>query len=141
MKLAVTQIPVKNHQLTLVWKTLIKKKMKMMIIISSSSSSKQASVMWRKRWDSQSHKQQTSTKIVHDYVGKVIHWESCKGFKFGQTNKWYIHKPEYVRENEMHLILWDHQILVRRPHLAVINKKDNLSSSEFCRNARSTKWK
>ena len=32
--------------------------------------------------------QQTST-TRHDWVGKVVHWEMCKKFKFEHTNKWY----------------------------------------------------
>ena len=27
----------------------------------------------------------------HDWVGKVIHWELCKKFKFDHANKWYMH--------------------------------------------------
>ena len=29
----------------------------------------------------------------HNWVGKVIHWEMCKKFKFDYTNKWYMHNP------------------------------------------------
>ena len=38
--------------------------------------------------------------IRHDWVGKVIHKELCKKFKFGHTNKWYMPNPESVLENE-----------------------------------------
>ena len=31
-------------------------------------------------------------KTRHDWVGKVIHWEMCKKFKFDHTNKWYMEK-------------------------------------------------
>ena len=40
-----------------------------------------------------------------------------------------MHKPESVLENGTHKILWDseiqtdHQMLVRRPNLVIINKK------------------
>ena len=36
----------------------------------------------------------------HDWVGKVIHWDICKKFKFDHTNKWYIHNPASVLEND-----------------------------------------
>ena len=48
-------------------------------------------------------------KTRHDWVGKVIHWELCKKLKFDHTNKWYMHNPESVLENEMDkfLCFWD----------------------------------
>ena len=60
---------------------------------------------------------------------KVIHWELCKKFKFDHTNKWYIHNPESVLENERDKILWDfeiqmdHLISARWPDLVIVNKK------------------
>ena len=39
---------------------------------------------------------QKEYKTRHDWVGKVVHWEMCKKFKFDHTNKWYMHKPEPV---------------------------------------------
>ena len=33
-------------------------------------------------------------------MGRVIQWELWKKLKFHHTTKWYIHKPEYVQENE-----------------------------------------
>ena len=62
-------------------------------------------------------------------VGKVIHWEMCKKFKFDHMNKWYMHNPASVLENDTHKVLWDFDIqtddliLARRPNLIVINKK------------------
>ena len=38
----------------------------------------------------------------HDWVSKVIHWEMCKKFKFDHTNKWYMHNPASVLENDAH---------------------------------------
>ena len=35
-------------------------------------------------------------KTRHDWVGKVIHWEMCKKFKFDNMNKWYMHNPAPV---------------------------------------------
>ena len=32
-------------------------------------------------------------KTIHDWVGKVIHYERCKKFKFDHSNKWYTHNP------------------------------------------------
>ena len=41
----------------------------------------------------------------HDWVGEMIHWEMCKKFKFDLTNKWYIHNPAAVLENDTHKLL------------------------------------
>ena len=38
----------------------------------------------------------------HDWVGQVIHWEMCKTFKFDHANKWYMHNPTPVQENDAH---------------------------------------
>ena len=68
-------------------------------------------------------------KARHDWVGQVIHWEICRKFKFDHTNKWYMHNPAPVLENDSHKLLWvfniqtDHLILARRPDLIIINKK------------------
>ena len=74
--------------------------------------------------------QQISTEREYDYrVGKIIHWELCKKFKFDHTNKWYMHNPVTVLENEIHKLLrdfniqTDHLMLARRLDLIIINKK------------------
>ena len=65
----------------------------------------------------------------HDWVGKVIHWEMCKKFKFDHINKWYMHNPAAVLANDTHKLLWgfdiqtDRLISARRPDLIVINNK------------------
>ena len=41
-------------------------------------------------------------KARHDWVGKVTHWEMCKKFKFDHANKWYMHNPAPVLENDTH---------------------------------------
>ena len=46
-------------------------------------------------------------KTRHDCVGKVIHWEMCKNFKFDHTNKWYLHNPAAVVENDTRELLCD----------------------------------
>ena len=72
---------------------------------------------------------QREYKARHDWVGKGIHWEMCKKFKFDHTNKWYMHNPAPVLENDSHKLLWDfdiqtdHLIPARRPDLIMINKK------------------
>ena len=44
-------------------------------------------------------------------------------------NKWYLHNPASVLENETHKLLWDfeiqtdHLISAKRPDLVIINKK------------------
>ena len=75
------------------------------------------------------HLAQKEYKTRHDWVGKVIHWEICKKFEFDHTNKWYMHNPAAVLENDTHNLLWDfdiqtdHLISARRPYLIIINKK------------------
>ena len=44
-------------------------------------------------------------KTRYDWAGKVIYKKLCKKFKFDHTNKWYVHKEEFVLENETHKIL------------------------------------
>ena len=53
---------------------------------------------------------QKEKKTRHDCVGKVIHWEICKKFKFDHTNKWYMHNAAPVVENNTHKLLWDFDI-------------------------------
>ena len=82
---------------------------------------------------------QKEYKARHDRVGKVIHWEMCRKFQFDHTNKWYMHNPEPVTENDSHKLLWDfsiqtdHLIPARRPDLIIINKKkENLQNCRLC---------
>ena len=42
----------------------------------------------------------------HDRVGKVIHWELFKKFKFDHTNKLYKYNPVSVIENDTNKLLW-----------------------------------
>ena len=71
---------------------------------------------------------QKEYKARHDWVGKVIHWEMCKKFKFGHTNKWYMHN-QHLSKKKTHKLLWDfnmqmdHQIPARRLDFIIINKK------------------
>ena len=75
---------------------------------------------------------QKEYKARHDWVGKVIHWEMCKKFKFNHTNKFYMHNPAPVLENDTHKLLWDfniqtdHLIPARTPDLIIINKKKRI---------------
>ena len=56
---------------------------------------------------------QKEDKNRYDRVRKVIYWELCKGLKF--ADKWYMHKPESVPENETHTIQWDFEIQTNHP--------------------------
>ena len=49
---------------------------------------------------------QKSSKIRHDWVGKVIHKEFCKKFKLDNANKWFMYNPESVLANETHKYLF-----------------------------------
>ena len=59
----------------------------------------------------------------------MIHWDMCKKFEFDHMNKWYMHNPALVLENDTHKLLWDfdikmdHLISANRPDLIKINKK------------------
>ena len=76
---------------------------------------------------------QKEYKTWHNWAGKVIHWKLWKKLKFDHTAKWYMHKSESVRENEMHKVLWDfeiqtdHLISARQLDLVIINKKKRTS--------------
>ena len=48
---------------------------------------------------------QKKYKTRHDWVSKVIHWEMCSKLKFNHTNKWYIHNPAAVLENDTQKLL------------------------------------
>ena len=81
---------------------------------------------------------QKEYKATNDWVSKVIHWETCKKFKFDHTNKWYMQNPEPVLENDTHKLPWDfniqtdHLISVRRPDLITINKKKKSTKLSTC---------
>ena len=53
---------------------------------------------------------QKEYKARHDWVGKVIHWEMCKKYEFDHANKWYMHNPAPILENDTHKLLWDFDI-------------------------------
>ena len=69
---------------------------------------------------------QKEYKTRHDMVRKVIYWEFCKKYKFDHTNKWFMHNPEAVLENETYKLRWDfaiqtdHLMSARRPDLVII---------------------
>ena len=44
-------------------------------------------------------------KAGHDWVGNMIHSEMCRKFQFDHTNKWYMHNPAPVLENDTHKLL------------------------------------
>ena len=80
---------------------------------------------------------QKEYKTRHDWVGKVIHWEMCKKFGFDHTNKWYMHNPAPVLENNTQKLLWDfdiqtdHLISARRPDFIIIKKKRTCKIVDF----------
>ena len=72
---------------------------------------------------------QREYKTRHDWVGKVIHRELCKKFRFDHTNIWYMHAPSSFPVNETYKFQWDfeiqtyHLISARRPDQVLVNKK------------------
>ena len=85
---------------------------------------------------------QKEYKARRDWVGKLIYWKMCKKTRFDHANKWYMHNPPPVLENDTHKLLWDfdkqtdHLISARRPDLIIINKKkkkkENLQNFRLC---------
>ena len=75
---------------------------------------------------------QKEYKARHNWLGKGIPLEMCKKFKFYHANKWYMHYPALVLENDTHKLLWDfniqtdHLIPVRRPNY-------NKQKKRFCK--------
>ena len=43
-------------------------------------------------------------------MGRVIHGELCKKFKFDHMHKWYMHNPESALQNETYKLSWDFDI-------------------------------
>ena len=81
---------------------------------------------------------QREYKTRHEWAQKEIYSELCKKIKFDHTNKWYMHNPESVLENERHKLLWDfeiqtdHLISAMRPDLVIVpvDHKVKLNESE-----------
>ena len=111
MRLAITQIPVRNHQLMLMRKTL----KGVMAAQNSAIRTNHIKVRIDKTQKNSkcrlcgdrdetinhiisecSKLAQKKYKTRHDWVGKVINRETCKKFKFDRTNKWYMHNPAPV---------------------------------------------
>ena len=82
---------------------------------------------------------QKENKATHSWLGKVIYWEMCKKFKFDHANKWYMHNPAPVLENDTHKLLWDFDIQTdrlisaRRPDLIIIQQKKRKENLQNCR--------
>ena len=66
-----------------------------------------------------------STRILRRVGGEGDTPRLCKKFEFDHTNKWYMHCPEFVLENQTHKlqgdleIQTDHLISARRPDLDI----------------------
>ena len=58
---------------------------------------------------------QKKYKARHDWVGKFINWGMCRKFKFNHADKWYMHNPEPVLENDINKLLWE--FVIQTDHL------------------------
>ena len=58
-------------------------------------------------------------------MGKVVHRELCKRLKLDYTPNWYMHKPEFVLENEVHKNLREFEM--QTDHLGDISTLDGSS--------------
>ena len=147
-RLAVTQTVVRNHQLTLVWKTLkwtwlrkgnLKRETESLLIAAQDNAIRTNHIKARIDKTQQNSKcklcsdrdetinhiisecskvAQKEYKARHDWVGKVIHWEMCRKFQFDHTNKWYMHNPA----PSTHKLLWDFNI--QTDHLIPVRRPD-----------------
>ena len=54
----------------------------------------------------------------------LIRLKLYKKFKFDHMNKWYMHNPESILENEMPKILWDFEI--QMDHLISTRQQDHV---------------
>ena len=87
---------------------------------------------------------QKEYKTRHDWVGKVIHGGLCKKLKFDHTNKWYLHKPGSVLENETHKLRWDFEIQTdtlisaKRLDLIIINNNQKKKKKKKKRKEKRT---
>ena len=64
-------------------------------------------------------------KTRYVWLGRVIHWEMCKKFKFDHTNKWYMHNTAPVLENDRHKLIWDSDIHTDTPNLTQKTRPSN----------------
>ena len=73
---------------------------------------------------------QKGYKARHDCVGKMIHREMYKKFKFDDANEWYMNNPPPILENDTHKLQLDFDIhtdrliSARRPDLMIINNNN-----------------
>ena len=70
------------------------------------------------------------SKLVQKECKTRHDWEICKEFKFDHSNKWYMHSPALVLENNTHKFLWDFDIQTDHlisAWLIIINKKRELA--------------
>ena len=106
--------------------------------------------MWWPRWNYQSlnkRMQKIGTEGVQGVtrnVGKVIHWEMCKKFKFDNAKKWYMHNRTPVLENDTQTLmeLW---YTNGSPNLGQkTGSYNNQQKMEICKSAKlstSLSWK
>ena len=149
-RLAVTQTPVKDHKLKLVWKIHKETLTESLLLAAQDNAIRTNHIKARIDNTQQNCKcrlcgdgdetinhlisecsklAQKGYKARHNWVCKLIHWEICWKFQFDYTNKWYMHNPAPIQENDSHKHLWgfgiqtDHLIPARRPDLIINNKK------------------
>ena len=72
-------------------------------------------------------------KTRQNWMGKVIHWELCKKVKFNHTNKWYVHNPESVLENETDKLLWNYEIQTDLQTTRPNNNLQKRKNSRICK--------
>ena len=74
---------------------------------------------------------QKEYKRRHDNEARIIHWKLCELHQLERKEKWYVHVPEGVVENDEVKLHWDMNIQcdnvveLRRPDIIVVFKKEN----------------
>ena len=80
---------------------------------------------------------QQEYKSRHNWVGRVIHWEICKKFKFHHTNRWYMHNQKTTHINSFGTLTYrwiTSSLQEPRPNNNQHNKKkiENLQNCRLC---------
>ena len=66
----------------------------------------------------------------HNEIGKYLHWTICKANDIKVEEKWYMHQPEPIVENQKCTILWDYgintdrKIPANRPDIVIKDHKN-----------------
>ena len=145
-RVAVTQTPVRNYQLTLVWKNRRGVEITIIIIMTWGLENKRTrleDLEKRGRVEtSQATALSRSTKILRRVLSFKLQWETigsrwCEKLSMDNNNN-NNNNNNSNNNNNNNKLLWDfnihkdHLISARRPDLIIINKKENMQNCRLC---------